>query len=316
MKRNNLLLGAAVGALVLGAPPAMAAKTWYLGFEAGLSLVEDIDGVRTVGSYGPTDITVKTDGGWALFATVGYWIAPQFRIEGEIGYRHNQHNVEPSSRYGTLEELSFMLNGGYDIDIAPKWKAVVGAGLGVDQVHFKDGVVDDQDWKFAYQGIVGLRYELSDNVTVQLNYRYLRVSGPHFEGVNVSSSSNLDTYDLDDIAKHSFTLGFVFPFGAGAPPPPPPPPRLPPPPPADFTIVFDKKCNLTAEANEVLTEAGATAKQSGTATVKLVNTGGGAGDEETSVCRYNAAKANLVAKGVPESAIRRSGPAELTIDLK
>jgi hypothetical protein len=80
MKRKTLLLGAAVGALILGAPPAMAGKTWYVGFEAGASLVDDIDGVRTIGSYGPTDITVHVDNGWALFATVGYWVA-------EIPYR-------------------------------------------------------------------------------------------------------------------------------------------------------------------------------------------------------------------------------------
>lgn len=314
MQRNNLLLGAATAALLIGQIPAAEAKDWYVGFEAGVSVVEDIDGVRTVGSYGPTDITVKMDNGWALFATVGFWVAPQWRIEGEIGYRHNEHDVVPSSRYGELDELSFMLNAGYDIDLGDKWKAVLGAGLGVDRVNFTDGVIDDDEWKFAYQGLIGLRYELSENVQVQVNYRYLRVSGPHFEGINVSSSSHLDTYDLDDISKHSLTLGFVFPFGPGAPPPPPKLP--PPPPPADFTIVFDKKCNLTAEANEVLTEAGATAKQSGKATVKLVNTGGSMGDEETSVCRFNAAKANLVAKGVPESAIRRSGPAELTIETK
>lgn len=308
------MLGAAATALLIGQAPAAMAKDWYIGFEAGMSLVEDIDGVRTVGSYGPTDITVKLDNGWALFATVGFWVAPQWRIEGEIGYRHNEHDVVPSSRYGELDELSFMLNAGYDIDLGDKWQAVLGAGLGVDRVNFTDGVIDDNEWKFAYQGLIGLRYLLNDDVQIQFNYRYLRVSGPHFEGINVSSSSHLDTYDLDDISKHSFTLGFVFPIGGA--PPPPPPPDVPPPPPADFTIIFDKKCNLTAEANDVLTEAGSTAKQSGTAKVRLVSTSGGAGDEETSVCRYNAAKANLVAKGVPESAIRRSGPAELTIDLK
>lgn len=317
MKRKNLLLGAAAAALLIGQIPAAEAKDWYVGFEGGLSLVDDINGVRTVGSYGPTDIEVSLNGGWALMATVGFWVAPQWRIEGEVGYRHNRHDVEPSSRYGTLEELSLMLNAGYDIDLGDKWKAVLGAGIGADQAMFQDGVINDRDWRFAYQGLVGLRYELSDSVTVQLNYRYLRVSGPHFEGINVSSSSHLDTYDLDDISKHSFTIGFVFPFGPGAPPPAEPPKRPPPPPtPSDFTITFDKKCNLTAEANEILTEAGATAKQSGSSTVKLVSTGGSLGDEDTSVCRYNAAKANLVAKGIPESAIRRSGPAELRIELK
>ncbi|NJN37414.1 MAG: hypothetical protein HC794_10705, partial [Nitrospiraceae bacterium] len=66
-----------------------------------------------------------------------------------------------------------------------------------------------------------------------------------------------------EISKHTVTLGFRYGFQAEAAPPPPPPP----PPPADpvkpkqFIIFFGfDRCDITAEADRVLTDAANTAK--------------------------------------------------------
>ena len=82
-----------------------------------------------------------------------------------------------------------------------------------------------------------------------------------------------------------------------------------------FIIFFGfNKCNITAEADSVLSEAASAAKSGGSASVTIVGhtdtVGSPAYNQKLSECRANAAKSNLVGKGVPEGAISASGKGE------
>jgi OOP family OmpA-OmpF porin len=74
------------------------------------------------------------------------------------------------------------------------------------------------------------------------------------------------------------------------------------------------KCNITAEADAVLSEAASAAKSSGSASVRIVGhtdtSGSNAYNQKLSECRANAAKTNLVGKGVSEGSISTSGKGE------
>jgi OOP family OmpA-OmpF porin len=74
------------------------------------------------------------------------------------------------------------------------------------------------------------------------------------------------------------------------------------------------KCNITGEADAVLNEAAAVAKSSGSASVKIVghtdSVGSPSANQALSECRANAAKDNLVAKGILADAISTSGKGE------
>jgi len=74
------------------------------------------------------------------------------------------------------------------------------------------------------------------------------------------------------------------------------------------------KCNITAEADAVLSEAAAAAKSGGSASVRIVGhtdtSGSNAYNQKLSECRANAAKTNLVGKGVSEGSISASGKGE------
>src|SRR4026208_667392 len=101
----------------------------------------------------------------------------------------------------------------------------------------------------------------------------------------------------------------------GSPPPPAPPVVPPPPAPKHFIIFFGfNKCNITAEADSVLSEAASAAKSGGSARGPIgghTDPGGSpAYNQKLSECRANAAKSNLAGKGVPEGAISASGKGE------
>jgi len=94
-----------------------------------------------------------------------------------------------------------------------------------------------------------------------------------------------------------------------------PPPEVPPPDTKQFIIFFGyNKCNITAEADRVLSEAASTAKSTGSASVKVVGhtdtSGSAAYNQRLSDCRANATKNNLLDKGITENQISASGRGE------
>jgi len=85
--------------------------------------------------------------------------------------------------------------------------------------------------------------------------------------------------------------------------------------PKAFIIFFGfGKCNITAEADAVLSEAAAAAKSGGSASVSIVGhtdtVGSPSANQRLSECRADAAKSNMVGKGVPAGAISTSGRGE------
>jgi outer membrane protein OmpA-like peptidoglycan-associated protein len=155
-----------------------------------------------------------------------------------------------------------------------------------------------------------LTYRVTQRWDAMITYRYLWADEPEY-GIG-------GTLSAMDVTKHTISVGLR--FGYDEPPPPAPPPAAPPPPPPppgpkQFTIFFGfGKCNITAEADAVLSEAAAAAKSTGSASVAIVghadSVGSSASNQTLSECRADAAKASLVGKGVPEGAISTSGKGE------
>jgi len=323
MEFKKVLIGAA-SALVLSAGVAQAGYDrdgWYFGLEAGIVNVEDTEiAVTSAGGKRALDL----DGGIAVLGTFGYALSDSnWRIEGEIGNRFNDGTpivtsctgltaIVCTSNVPELTEWTYMVNAVYDFKFSSeRFGFSLGAGVGVDNARLEFAGysvppgVDDADWKFAAQGIVGATYRLSQHWDFMANYRYLFVNEPE-----------LYFSPEVEMRKHTFTIGLRYgynePPAEAAPPPPPPPP---PPAPKQFIVFFGyNKCNITAEADAVLSEAAAAAKSSGSAAVRIVGhtdtSGSAAYNQKLSECRANAAKTNLVGKGVSEGSISTSGKGE------
>lgn len=341
MKRTTLLLGTAAALALIAPAQAGQLNGWYVGLEGGASWAGELEYLEQATSAGPVThfhhYTVD-DGpaGWAVFATAGYAFG-SWRLELEAGYRENKLedfvstyvtlNGAPSSVNtgildAELQEFSLMANVLYDLRLTDRLSASVGAGAGADQVRFEWNnptleEIDSSEWSFAYQALAGLNYDLTKRTQLTLRYRYLRVTDP--ELTIDRTPSHTCCIRVEDIEKHAATLGIRYSFGAAEPaaPPPvaPPPPPPPPPPVKQFTIFFGyNKCDITAEADRVLSDAAAAAKSTGAASVRIVghtdSSGSNAYNQRLSECRANAAKSNLAGKGVPDGAITTAGRGE------
>ena len=304
MSTRTLLLGATTALALVGMTTGAQAADrhgWYFGLEGGIVHTDDN------GAF----VGVKTEweNGKAGLATVGYALNGRWRVEFEGGYRRNEldkiNNV--SFPGGDLRNYTAMVNAVWDAPISSKWALSLGAGIGVDDVYTDFFGLHNTDTVFAAQGLAGLDYQMSTHWDLFLNYRYLWADQPN-------GFLDIDTFAL---TKHTLSIGFRYGFDEPpAPmPAPAPAPAAAPPPPAHFIIFFGfNKCNITAEADSVLSEAASAAKSMGSASVTIVGhtdtVGSPKYNQKLSECRANAAASNLVGKGVPQGAISASGKGE------
>jgi OOP family OmpA-OmpF porin len=308
MGLKKILIGAA-SAMVLTAGAANAGYErdgWYFGVEAGYGRVSDTD-------LGASALTFSD--GMAAMGTAGYAFKnSNWRMEGEIGYRSNDLDTVAAQRasQGDLIEWSGMVNAIYDFHLnSDKWGIGIGGGIGIDNARLTAPSGYERDDKvFAFQGIAGVTYRINQHWDLAINYRYFNAAQAE---LSLSSTAPLTEVDLE---KHSITIGVR--FGYDEPPAPVAPPvaePVAPPAPKQFIVFFGyNKCNITAEADAVLSEAAAAAKSGGSASVRIVGhtdtSGSNAYNQKLSECRANAAKTNLVGKGVSEGSISASGKGE------
>jgi outer membrane protein OmpA-like peptidoglycan-associated protein len=307
------LFGAASAAALLLSAPAQAGQGWYVGIAGGGTMIDDIDytGLRDPDAAGPNVPlagTWEVDTGWAAFATVGYGLA-SWRLELEGGYRHNGFDGALDIE---LDEWTAMVNALYEVRLSRSLNLSVGGGVGGDfaNLKFANTGFDDDQWNFAWQGIAGLSFALSKDLDLTLDYRYLRVTGPELSS-RITTPAGLDTYQLDDLGKHTLSVGLRFALGGEAAPPPaplPPPPPPPPKAPTDFIIFFGHdSADLLPEAYVVIRQAAAIAKDQGSARISVVGhadrSGSDSYNDALSLRRASNVKTALVAEGIAEATI-------------
>ncbi len=322
MTTRSLLLGAVASLAFVSAANA-GPQGWYIGLEGGATWIDDVDVVED----GLPDAQSSFDTGWTALGTVGYaWNSWRFELEG--GYRDNELDiftvgVTDYTGGGEFNEFSGMLNALYDWDFSERFGLFVGAGAGADYVRYKNDSgyhtvpIHDNDTVFAWQAMAGLNYRLSSRTDLVLAYRYFNADSPEF----TDSILGTHTDDYDNVVKHTATIGLRYHFGQPAaepmvaPPPPPPPPMEPAAPPREFIVFFGhNKSNLTAEAQEVIRQAAAAAKQFGAATLTVIGHADRSGspkyNQGLSQRRANTVKGALVAEGIPGGSISTSAKGE------
>ena len=300
------MLGATAAVVLAGTASAGYERDgWYVGLEAGAGSVDEFE-------LRGQPVAIELDNGWAVMATVGYALTDSnWRLEGEVGYRMNEGQTSFYNLDVELEEWSGMVNAIYDFNLnSDKWGLSLGAGAGIDNPRFKGwSGIDTNDKVFAFQGIAGLTYRVNQHWDLMLNYRYLNAKGAELQLFSGDISREAD------LEKHAVTIGFR--YGYNEPPalPVEPPVVVQPPMPKQFIVFFGwNKCNITAEADAVLSEAASAAKSSGAASIRVVGhtdtSGSNAYNQKLSECRAGAVKTNLVGKGIADGSISTSGKGE------
>ena len=320
MTLKHLLLGSV--AVLVTAGSANAATGWYMSLGAGANWIEKGD-YRSYSSGVQTSAgTLTYDRGYIITGSVGYDFGDHWRTEFEVAYRDNNikswrsDGGEGNTTSAQVWELSQMVNVLYDVPLGGNWQASVGAGVGGNLVVVKNwessSPTQQDDYVLAGQLIAEGSYRFSDRWQAYAGYHYMFMDDPNMP-------YNSDPADSFEISKteHSLLVGLRFDLQRdGAAPMQPSMPEQPKAAaPKQFIVFFGfNKSNLTPEAQRVVSEAAAAAKETGSASIAVVGHTDTSGSSDynvkLSVRRSQAVKDALVSLGIAPSGISTSGRGE------
>jgi OmpA-OmpF porin, OOP family len=167
---------------------AASQAQFYVGGEAGWTgLFDRTDTISAV-----TSAIARFNGGFNGGVRGGYqW--GSWRFEEEYSYRQNGardlvgQDFALKAGGGNRHSNSIMTNVVYDFTLGYPITPHVGFGVGAANVF--DGLklprsgqlFNNSDWRFGYQGIAGIRYNISPALTVDLDYRYFAAIASAFD---------------------------------------------------------------------------------------------------------------------------------------
>jgi opacity protein-like surface antigen len=155
-------------------------------------IVNDSD---TDDGFDTGEFTFDTGAGivWAL----GSSIQNGGRVEAELGYRSNgfdELKVDGVGKVGIDGDItsnSLMGNAYYDISTEGSFSPYIGAGLGFAIIEADFDYFDSEDdTVFAYQLILGGSFASSEQLSVDLQYRYFATDDPEFDGLDAEYSTH------------------------------------------------------------------------------------------------------------------------------
>ncbi len=194
---------------------SFGASDMYGSFNAGVA--KSADGNMTISGVGSAELEYDTS--FTVGGAIGYRLGESgdYRVEGEVAYQNNEvdrieNNSLPVDLGGGVissmefSMLTFLLNGYIDFNYGSAFSWFFTGGFGfarIDGEMTVDGVTDDEDdTVFAYQLGVGTGYAVTETVTLDCKYRYLRTEDFNIEGGHVEVAS----------PSHSITVGIRVAF--------------------------------------------------------------------------------------------------------
>ena len=136
----------------------------------------------------------------AQWSIAGGYQVKNYRTELELNYssfgvNKGTFNTQSSPLDGNVSTTSVLVNGYYDIPTGSKFRPYIGAGIGVGII---SGKIKDQGTEidlgsgssFAYQGKVGLQYEIAKKGNAFAEFKYLGISSYKSDSGNDVSPPN------------------------------------------------------------------------------------------------------------------------------
>jgi opacity protein-like surface antigen len=192
-----------------------SAQDWYFGALTSYSDTDDTDFETAVGT-----VTTTFDSDMSYALIFGRQLQ-KVRVEGELFFR--EADVEDHLLAGTaLPEstgeasgTSLMANVLYDFNREGTVSPYIGAGLGYTDVDFENfgvgpipSVLEDSDSSFAYQLLLGLGFNVNEQWTVFLDYRWFAADDL---SVTVSPAAGATATDID-YEVQDLSIGFRVAF--------------------------------------------------------------------------------------------------------
>src|SRR5262245_29605803 len=293
-------------AAALGMPPSMGYAQefaplpgFYIG--AGAGAVWYLSSSTSIGG------SFSSTTGFLADIVAGYdFVGPRVEVEvgfGFIPFTANLANTVAQSNFsGIAHQLHVMGKVLYDFIPASTITPYIGAGAGIA---FVDSNTFLGNTVFAYEGILGVGYNIDSQWRVALEGRYVGTTNANVQvnGVNIGvNNSNV-------VAMLYGQYKFAPPTAAV---PPPAPQSVSPP---SFMVFFDWDSSALSEASlNVVRQAASAFKSKGSARIRATGHTDTSGPEAynmaLSLRRANAVKDALVREGVPAQSISVIGMGE------
>ena len=216
--RSIVFVPVAAAIVCLGGAGMAQDREGYYASVSGLFVVPRSSELSVPVGGGRAAARIGMKNGIGILAAFGYSLPSGLRAELELGYRGYDFDElsqleEPVD--GELNTVSLMVNGIYSFDVGGfRPYAGLGVGLASHEPKFEEiafphdaGTVrvrvvqKGYTRAFAYQGILGVGYPLSDRSEVLLGYRYF-------------GSANADLGDGIEMSHgtHNFEVGLLYRF--------------------------------------------------------------------------------------------------------
>jgi len=241
--------------------------------------------------------------GYPVGAKFGYdFVGP--RVDVDVGYGQTplNLNIPGTAITNKAGQLTTLVNLSYDFFPRSLVTPYVGAGVGIG---FVDSNTSLGSTVFAWDALAGVRYNISNALTIGVEARYLGTTNPSVTvGGQTFFGQNQNILAL---------AGIAYKFGQPTAAPPPPPTAAPQA--ASFMVFFDwDRSNLSAQALATVKQAADAFKAKGSARITATGHTDTSGPENynmaLSLRRANAVKDALVRNGVPATAIAVVGRGE------
>ncbi|MFC7475950.1 OmpA family protein [Dankookia sp. GCM10030260] len=333
------LLAATILSLPLAAQ-AQPVTGLYVGAGVGANFRLDPDGDYSRSLISTLGAPTNTASGTAKMSTepnimgvlsVGWGFGNGLRAELEGNYRTNQVDSATvpgrpaSSSSPWLNTYGAMVNVLYDFRMG--WPVVpyIGAGVGYGWNEIEKGTTigfpsTQTKGEFAYQGIVGLAYELGPMVpglAITLEGRYYATLDPSFKDASRVSPTVSQQVNWKP-ANENVSALIGLRYALYTPAPPPVPVVAPVAAPAlarTYLVFFDwDKYNLTDRARQIITEAADASRKVQTTRIEVAGhadrSGSPAYNQRLSQRRADAVAAELVRQGISRNEIAVSAYGE------
>jgi opacity protein-like surface antigen len=202
----TVIVAAAVATPALRASAAGSGTTAgpYLTLDGGVNIMQDV----TVESRGFSD-KVKMDTGFRVGLIGGYNLNSWAALELESGFMYNglKDNASKNINDMWFGAIPVLGNVVFRFENSSGFVPYIGAGAGgaytmVRSGHHDDGSSDDQsDFVFAYQGKVGVAYQISPCMAVDVGYKFFG-----------TAQQNYDRFSVKDVYAHFIGLSLTWKF--------------------------------------------------------------------------------------------------------
>jgi OOP family OmpA-OmpF porin len=300
--KKTLAVAAALIALPVAASQAQTLQYpgFYAGVEAGgnymFNTTVQVPNFGSVGNITPAI-------GYSFGGMVGYdFVGPRAQVE--LLYNNSQSTVNSAGiNFGaTKEDIAVMADFLYDFNAGGRIVPYVGVGAGVAFTKLSALGGTANATEFAYQGIVGVGYNIDPVFRVNLEGRYFGTTNPTFTGGSSFQNNNILAMLQLQVKFGAPSVAVAAPVAAAAAAP-------------SFIVFFDwDRSNLSAQALATIKQAADSYKTKGSARITATGHTDKSGPDDynmaLSLRRAATVKDALVRDGVPAGAIATVGRGE------